>query len=449
MGFGKLRKIALINPSTVSTAESHIYAMYRRNIRNYKPYLSPPLSLLTLAAHTPEEIEIELIDENTEPVPFDHDYDLVGITAMSQQAWRAYAIAAEFRKRGIPVVMGGIHASVMPEEALQHVDTVFIGEAENTWPQFLNDLAQGNPQQIYKGEALSDLHHAKTPRYDLIRYDRLMAREDAIRLIPVQATRGCPHDCNFCIVPDFYGKCIRKKDISQVVRDIERIKELNYNSMLLFVDDNLFVDRKYIKALLREIRQLRISYIAQTDIRVAQDEELLELAYQSGCNLMLIGFESIDSENLRDLNSNNWKLKQLETYTDSIRNIQKHGIIVFGSFIVGFDHDTVNTFTKIRDFVTTNHISAHFTILTALPGSRLYTQFLNEHRFSRETFWDNLSFYSLSFNHPNLSNTEAEKGIVWLYDEVYQDEVVMQRYRHMMQHYKKLPPRWEISAATP
>jgi radical SAM superfamily enzyme YgiQ (UPF0313 family) len=276
-----------------------------------------------------------------------------------------------------------------------------------------------------------------------------MAREDAIRLIPVQATRGCPHDCNFCIVPDYYGKCIRKKEINQVVRDIERIKELNYNSMLLFVDDNLFVDRKYIKALLREIRHLRISYIAQTDIRVAQDEELLELAYQSGCNLMLIGFESVDSDNLRDLNSNNWKLKQLETYTESIRRIQEHGIIVFGSFIVGFDHDTTDSFTKICDFVTANHISAHFTILTALPGSRLYTQFLNEHRFSRETFWDNLSFYSLSFKHPHLSNAEAEKGIVWLYDEAYKDDVVLDRYRHMMQHYKKLPPRWEISSTAP
>jgi radical SAM superfamily enzyme YgiQ (UPF0313 family) len=361
---------------------------------------------------------------------------------MSQQVWRAYAIADEFRKRQITVALGGIHASVLPEEALQHADTVFIGEAENTWPQYLEDLNTGKAESIYRNESLFDLSQSKTPRYELINYNLLRSREDTIRLIPVQATRGCPHDCSFCIVPEFYGRCIRKKEPDQVVQDIEKIKALNYNSMLLFVDDNLFVDKKYIKPLLSKITPLKVNYIAQTDIRVAQDDELLQLAYNSGCNLMLIGFESIDSTNLRDVNQNSWKLKQLDNYRDSIRKIQEHGIIVFGSFIVGFDHDNSSTFHQIRDFVKENKISAHFTVLTALPGSRLYKQFRSENRFSQEVYWDNMSFYSLSHDHPNLSKNEAENGIVWLYDEVYSDDVVIDRYQAMKRNYKNLPGRW-------
>lgn len=437
-----VKKIALINPSTFTDSEKHIYEMYKRNINNYKPYLSPPLSLLTVASHTPPDIEIKLLDENIEAIDYNAEYDLVGITAMTQQAFRAYNIAFEFRKRRIPVVMGGIHASVMPEEALQHVDSVFIGESEEQWKIYLNDLKTGAVKRIYKGDSLFDLQKSKIPKYELINYDVFKLKESFIRLIPVQATRGCPHDCSFCIVPDFYGKCIRKKSISQVVKEIEYVKELKYDSLFLFVDDNLFVDRKYIKTLMKELIPLKISYIAQTDINVANDDELLELAYKSGCILMLIGFESIDSINLSEINANKWKMRQLDSYAANINKIHEKGIIVFGSFIVGFENDDSSTFQKIRDFVIENNISAHFTMLTALPGSRLYKQFKTENRFIKDVFWDDLSFYNLNFNHKHINKEMTEKGMVWLYDEVYNDENAIKRYRHMMQFFKKLPGRW-------
>jgi len=439
-----LKKIALINPSTFCDSERHIYEMYNRNVKNYKPYLAPPLSLLTIASHTPPGIEITLIDENIEDINFDEKYDLVGITAMTQQAYRAYAIAVEFRKRNIPVVMGGIHASVLPDEALQHVDTVFVGESEDQWAIYLNDLENGTAKKIYRNDALFDLGNARIPKYNLVNYVAFRSKDTYIRLMPVQATRGCPHDCSFCIVPDLYGKCIRKKSISQVVKEIEHLKELHFDSLILFVDDNLFVDRRYIKTLMKELTPLKISYIAQTDISVAKDHELLELAYNSGCVLMLIGFESIDSHNLEEINNNKWKMKQLASYTSSINKIQEHGIIVFGSFIVGFENDDPKTFEKIRDFVIGNNISAHFTMLTALPGSRLYTQFKSENRFFRDVFWDDLSFYNLNFRHKALNRDYVEKGIVWLYDEVYSDENVIKRYRYMMQSFKNLPGRWII-----
>jgi radical SAM superfamily enzyme YgiQ (UPF0313 family) len=437
-----IRNIALINPSTYAASEEHIYDMYKRNINNYKPYLAPPLSLLTIAAHTPADINIKLIDENIETIDFNEEYDLVGITAMTQQAFRAYRIADEFQKRNIPVVMGGIHASVLPEEALMHVDTVFVGEAEEEWVCYLNDLKAGHEKKIYKRETLFNLENSLLPGYELINYDLFKTKDSFIRLIPVQATRGCPHDCSFCIVPEIYGKCIRKKEISQVIKEIEYQKKLGFDSLLLFVDDNLFVDRKYIKALMKELIPLKVNYIAQTDINVANDNEILELAYRSGCVLMLIGFESIDSLNLSEINVNKWKMKQLDTYTDSIRRIQEKGMIVFGSFIIGFDNDNARTFENIRDFVIENNISAHFTMLTALPGSRLYKQFKTDKRFLKDVFWDDLSFYNLNFRHKNLSKEITEKGIVWLYDEIYSDENAMKRYKHMMTLYKNLQGRW-------
>jgi len=438
----ELKKIALINPSTYAFAEEHIYEMYKRNVSNYKPYLSSPLGLLTIASYTPKEIEIRLIDENIEAIDFNEEFDLVGITAMTQQAFRAYKIAEKFRNKNVTVVMGGIHASVLPEEALTYVDTVFIGEAEGLWNTYLNDLQVGKERRIYKGDTLVNMDNSLVPRYDLIKYDLFKSKDTFIRLIPLQATRGCPHDCSFCIVPDFYGRCIRKKPIAQVIKEIEYQKELKFDSLLLFVDDNFFVDRKYIKALMKELIPLKVNYIVQTDIKAANDDELIELAYRSGCVLMLIGLESIDPLNLSEINTNKWKLRQLDSYSDNIKKIQEKGIMVFGSFIIGFDNDAETTFENIRNFVIENNISGHFTMLTALPGSRLYKQFKMENRFLNDIFWDDLSFYNLNFRHKTITKEMAEKGIVWLYDEVYSEHNTMKRHRHMMQLYKRLPARW-------
>ncbi|MBN1157985.1 MAG: B12-binding domain-containing radical SAM protein [Bacteroidales bacterium] len=438
----RIRKIGLINPTTYTPSEKHMYDMYKRNISNYKPYLSSPLNLLTIAAHTPRDIDVRIIDENIEQIDFNENFDLVGLTAMSQQAFRAYEIAGHFRNRNIPVAMGGIHATVLPEEAAGHVDAVFVGEAEESWPAYLHDLKTGNEKKIYRNEKLFALDKALTPRYELIPYDLLKSKDNYIRLIPVEATRGCPHDCSFCIVPEYYGRTLRKKSLKQIVEEIRTIKQLKYDSLVLFVDDNLFASHPYSKALLRELIPLKINYIAQTDIRVASDPELLDLAYRSGCVLMLIGFESIDTGNLEGINRNNWKMKQVGTYMDGIKKIQKSGILVFGSFIIGFENDDSRTFEKIRDFVVGNNISAHFTILTALPGCRLYEQMKRENKFFRDVFWDDLSFYTLYFKHPNIDREMAEKGIVWLYDEVYNDENSLKRYRHMMPLFKELPERW-------
>ncbi len=438
----KLKKIALINPSTYSNSEIHMYEMYKRNKKNYKPYLSPPLNLITLASITPQEVEIKIIDEHIEKIDFNEKFDLVGITAMSQQAFRAYKIAREFKRKNIPVVMGGIHASVLPDEALKYVDTVIIGEAEEQWSNYLRDLKKGKEKRIYQNSNFLNLENIPIPKYDLLKYHQYKLNDAYTSLIPIQATRGCPRSCNFCIVPEFYGKVIRKKKISQIIKEIEYLQKLKFDSLLLFVDDNFFIDRQFSKALLKEILPLKISYVVQTDIKVANDEELLDLAYRSGCILMLIGFESTNQKSLSEINTNKWKMNQLNTYTESIKKIHEHGILVFGSFIIGFENDDLTSFGKIKDFVIKNNISGHFTILTPLPGSELYEKMKFENRFFKNSFWDNFSFYSLNFKHKNINKEKAEKEIIKLYDEIYNDDISLKRNMHMFQNFKNLKGRW-------
>jgi radical SAM superfamily enzyme YgiQ (UPF0313 family) len=221
--------------------------MFRRNSDRLKPWLAPPLNLLTIAALTPPEIEVRVIDEHYENIDFDQEYDIVGLTAMTQQAFRAYEIAAVYRKKNIPVVMGGIHASVLPAETLENVDTVFVGEAEDLWKSFLDDFANGKEKHIYQCEVHYDLGNAPVPRYDLINFDAFRDSDHYFNYIPVQATRGCPHDCSFCVVSKFYGKKIRKKSVAHIVREIEYLKRFNNDSLILFADDNLFVDKRFAK----------------------------------------------------------------------------------------------------------------------------------------------------------------------------------------------------------
>jgi Fe-S oxidoreductase len=438
----KIKKIALINPRRpLQEQNPRVFEMYNNNRNFIKPMYSPPLSLLIIASHTPEDIEITLIDEFFEDIDFNVDYDLVGLTAMTFQATRAYEIADIFRLKNVPVVMGGIHATVLPEEALMHVDTVFLGEAENLWKLFLEDFECGVEQRMYTGNTTYDLSDSKIPRYDLFNYEAFKKSNSFIKFIPIQASRGCPHDCSFCVVSKFYGKRIRKKPVSQVVEEIKYLQSIGIDSLLFFVDDNLFVDRKYAKELLKALIPLKVKYLAQSDVKVAEDPELLELAYQSGCLLIFIGFESIKMDSF-EINENNWKMRQIQNYKTAIEKIQSRGMVVYGAFVVGFQKDDLSTFDTIRDFVLENNIQAQFTLLTPLPGSRVYKEMEENGRLIDKVFWDKCSFLDMTIIHDKLGKTEAEDKIVWLYEKVYSDENVMKRNYHMAQIYKNLPPRW-------
>jgi radical SAM superfamily enzyme YgiQ (UPF0313 family) len=439
----EIKRIALINPDRpLEKVSKGMAQMFEENSDRMKPWGAPSLSLLTIAALTPQEIEIDYIDERYKAIDFDKHYDLVGLTAMTHQADRAYEIAGLFRKLEVPVVMGGIHVSILPEEAAEFVDTVIVGEAEELWGVYLNDLISGKEKKYYKNEKIIDLQYSPVPRYDLLDIPLIKENQKYFHMIPIQTSRGCPHDCNFCVAQEIYGKRIRKKKVDQVIQELMYLRKYCKDSLVFFADDNMFVDKKFVKQLLKELIPLKIKYMAQTDVNIGNDPELLQLMYLSGCQIIFIGFESVVPDSLDEINTNKWKLKQSIYYSDIIRKIQDKGIVAFGGFIIGFRHDTLDSFSKIRDFIKENNIPAAFTLLTPLPGSKIRDELVAENRLLPDLNWEDYSLYNLLFRHDHFSKEEAEHSLIWLYNEVFSPEINLHRTLFLKSIYKNLSPRW-------
>jgi radical SAM superfamily enzyme YgiQ (UPF0313 family) len=439
----QLKRICLINPKRAvwGTTEKITQALLECH-KHLKAYYSPPLNLLTIAALSPPEIEVEVILEEFTPIDYSRDYDLVGITVMTQTAPRAYQIADEFKARGAHVVVGGIHATVLPEEALLHADTVIVGEAEELWPRFLQDFRDGEPLRIYRNPPgyRADLTRSPIPRYDLLkRVETMRDPRYYYNMAPVQVTRGCPHGCEFCLVSDIYGKKPRKKTIEQVRAEVLAIKHHLPKHLVAFVDDNLLIDRGFARELLKEVEGLRVRWIGQSDIAIGADDELLELMFRSGCLLLLIGFESLDPQNLDGMNANNWKLRQLEYYEKNVRNIQEHGIVVIGGFITGLDNDDAGVFARVVDFMNRNRVTGQLTLATPLPGSRMFERLKREGRFLySEPFWERCSFFDVVHKMKKMSKQEAEDGLIWAYRQFLSDEAIKNRAEYFKEVYKKL-----------
>ena len=438
-----LQRICLINPRREVWARNpRITETLKSSHQFLKAWYSPPLSLLTIAGLTPPGIEIVLVQEDFEEIDFSASYDLVGITVMIQNAARAYQIAAGFRSRGIHVVIGGIHATVLPEEASRNADTVIVGEAEELWPRFLQDFRNGEPQSIYRnpeGRHI-DLAACPPPRFDLLNAkNSLRDTRYYYNFVPVQASRGCPHGCDFCLVSDIYGKRSRKKTIAQIRAELLLAKKMLPNRLIGFVDDNLFTDRRFAKDLLQILLELNVRWVAQTDVSVGADSELLKLMYQAGCLFLLIGFESLDSENLSGMNQSGWKMRQLANYETYVRNIHEHGILVFGAFIAGLDHDDLGVFARTVDFMNRNHMTGQLTFATPLPGSRMYNRLKAEGRFLYpEPFWDRCSFFDVLYSLKRMSKEEAEEGLIWAYRQLFNEKALLERTSFIKDIYKRL-----------
>jgi len=439
----QLKKICLIWPKRdIWSTNLTITQVLKESRKHLKAYSSPPLGLLTIAALTPSDIDVEIIIEDNAPIRYDQNYDLVGISSMTHSVERAYEIAGEFKARGTYVVMGGIHATVMPEEASLHADTVIVGEGEELWPRFLQDFRNGEPSKIYRNPEgyFVDIRLSPVPRYDLLKGKAALANPDYYyNLIPVQVTRGCPHGCEFCVVTDIHGKKSRKKTIDQVRAEILSIKRNLPNHIVGFADDNLFLDRQFAKELLQEVDRLRIRWVAQSDISIGAQDWLLELMYKSGCLFVLVGFESLDPKNLAGMNPNDWKLRQLEKYEKYVQNIQEHGIVVLGSFITGLDNDDKGVYGRIVDFMNRNKIAGDLTFATPLPGSRLFERIKREDRFLYPVpFWNRCTFFDVVFKMKKMSKEEAEEGMSQAYRQISTEEAFKSRTEYFKEVYKKL-----------
>jgi radical SAM superfamily enzyme YgiQ (UPF0313 family) len=318
-----------------------------------------PLALPVVAACTPDHYEIRIVDEECENIPMDYNPDIVGITTIVATKDRAFQIGDLFKSKGITVVMGGINASLMPEEYLEHADCVVIGEAENIWEQCLEDFEKGKLERTYTASLKYDYKFPKHPRWDLVNMSMLFQ-------VGVQITRGCPFNCDFCTVSKIFGRQMRFRDIDNVIDEIKNLP----SKYIFFVDDNLTINKKYAHELMQKLKPLGISWTCMASIDVAEDEVLLQEMAESGCFSILIGFESLNPDSLDETHKDH--NRGGEKYVEAIKKIHGAGIHITASFIVGFDNDTLEEFDRIFDFTLSTGLSyVNLHLLAAPQGTAL------------------------------------------------------------------------------
>lgn len=368
----------------------------QRPAHGYRP-LFPPLSLLQVAAATPPEIEVRLIDENVEPLDFDWPSDLVGITCLSASAPRAYEIAAMYRARGKPVVLGGIHPTALPEEAIQHADAVVVGEAEGSWPRLLEDSRQGRMEPIYRSSTFPDLTDLPAPRRELMRPNTYLVSDT------IQSSRGCVFDCGFCSVTTFFGRTLRTRPVERVVQEASGLR----SKLLVFVDDNIMGKPAYSRRLFEGLRGSGKRWFGQASLTMLQDINLLKLAARAGCRAMFIGLESLSDVALRKMGKG---FNLLHRYQEGIKRIHDCGIAVVGAFMFGFDSDDSGVFERTVDFTERARVDLpQFSVLTPLPGTRVWREMEEQGRIL-DRDWSHYDGGHVVFQPSLMTPEELEQG---------------------------------------
>jgi len=427
------KKLLLINP--VSSLRKgftlKIDAMY------------PPLSLGILAALTPDNWDIEIFDENFDTFNELIEADLVALTSFTSSAYRAYEIAAVYKKANIPVVMGGIHASMVPKEAIQYVDVVGVGEAESYWKNVISDFEKGRLKPFYYGERLP-MDKMPFARHDLF--------HKSYTIDSIQTTRGCPFNCSFCSVTAFNGSSYRMRPVEDVLDEIEMVT----TDRIFFIDDNLVgyskKSKKHVKAILQGMidRKVNKEWWTQCSLNVADDEEILDLFAKSGCRMIFIGIEAETVEGLRDTNKKLNTRMGFDKYTEAFNKIHKYGMSVLGSFIFGLDSDTVESLHNRKQYIINQPIDSYQTgILTPLPGTKMYREFEEQNRIIKNDYPKDWQYYSIEdvvmkpaqMDADTLKNTMKE---VWL--ELYDKKTVYRKFMQTLNNTKNIKTSsWAIT----
>ena len=399
-------RLLLINPTNI-----------HRGLGNIRSTAWPPLNLPYLAAVTPKHYQLSVIDENVESFEF-QKADIVGITAYTATVTRAYEISRIYRKKGIRVVMGGIHVSMMPDEALNYCDSVVIGEAESVWPSVLNDVESGNLKDRYHGDWLS-LEKLPIPRRDIL-------KNSYYRWGSLQTSRGCPMNCSFCSVTAFNGRRFRRRPLDSVIDELAQIPQ----KRILLCDDNIIgysqQDSEWLHSFFSKILEKNIKkiFFAQTSIQFGENPELVRLAARAGLKIVFVGMESVNPATLhaygKTINLDRLRQNQLKEY---IKRIRRAGIVFLGAFVLGSDEDDASVFPATLEFVKSSHIDVlQVTKPTPLPGTQLWSTLNENNRIINQNFpeaWNNYRFSRMLYKPARMSIEDVYEGYSRLKETYY------------------------------
>ena len=391
----------------------------------------PAITLPHLAALSPADAQVEIRIDLVQGVDFSARPDVVGITGYTKSIARAYDIADEFRRRGVYVVIGGIHVSMEPEEALAHADTVFVGEAEETWPRFLEDFRGGVPLKTYTGNPRPSMSGWPIPRYDLLGQDlyyssrtgTLLSRLLPVPAFPVETSRGCPHNCSFCSVTPFLGADYRVRPVGDVIEEIRALGARGCS----FVDNNLFGDHARAKELLKALIPLGISWIGNATMDCADDGELLDLAERSGCRSITVGMEAICDDKLLEFNKS---FNRTDMYRRQLAAFSRHGISVLASLVFQPGSGSPDQFARVYNFLTDSRVPyTAWWALTPLPGTRTYRDLLKNGHLKRQSWWLHKpgKYPDYKMSGPEITNEDFFRGFMTHYRKFYSLSSILRR----------------------
>ena len=385
----------------------------------------PSLALLTLAGQTPPDVGVHYLEvpDLAEISDLPGEFDAVAIASYTAQIKDAYRLADRYRKAGTTVILGGLHVTACPDEAAVHADSVVLGEAEAVWPKLVHDLQDGSLQRVYDTRGSSfDLREAPMPRFDLLdieRYNRLT----------VQTQRGCPLSCEFCASSIRLSPKFKTKPVEKVIDEIRRIKEIWPSPFIELADDNTFANKAHGKRLASAVAGEQVRWFTETDISVADDDDLLSLLRDAGCAQLLIGLEAPSRQALDGMERNaNWKAKRADTYLDAIQRIQAKGITVNGCFILGLDGQGPESFEDVVRFVRESGLyEVQVTLQTPFPGTPLYDRLRDERRLVADDGWENCTLFDVTYRPSEMDTGELERRFHDLIAELYSDEFTQSR----------------------
>ncbi len=388
-------KVLLVQPSRLQ-ADGTVYKNKTRWLLG--------MTLPYVAALTPPGVDVSIKDDLYEDVPYSEHFDLVGLTCMSHQASRAYQIAAEFRRRGVPVVIGGFHATLAPDEVLQHADAVVVGEAEGCWSRVIEDAASKRLSAVYRSPALSDMRGLPVPRYDLIDLRRYKVPN-----LPAQTTRGCPYGCNYCEVTQVYGARFRNRPVDEVIEEVKALLALRGRAFrfVYFVDDIFNAHRKHAFAVMEGLLPLKMHWTCLCTANVGDDPEMLALMRRSGCLHINIGMESVGPESLKFVNK---RQNHVDKYAGQFANIRRHGIEFSLNVIFGLDGDTTGTFDATVDRLIAYKAPLSFMfILSPRVGLKVRDELMSQGRVDHSD-WDRYQSTDVVFEPKNMTREELSEG---------------------------------------